>query len=194
MERYLFVCCGDIKGIIQRIHLCHCQYSNASSTGASLDTDTYYTAKVACGGFKDDVGKPYPTMGGKADIVCGLDNVKAAKQLNDSEWEIDVAENQVNIHKGSFNRIITSPYLNESYYDATNINNEDQWHLVDTSNRDTETGTGIVCINFWPLETKVARVEERDSISYTVKQNKTYGYTEWRNVYSSKGDGQEYAG
>jgi hypothetical protein len=168
--------------------------SNASSTGASLDTDTYYAAKVACGGFKDDVGKPYPTMGGRVDIVCGLDNVKVAKQLNDSEWEIDVAENQVNIHKGTFNRIVASPYLNESYYDAANINNEDQWHLVDTSNRDTETGAGLVCISFWPLETKVERVNERDAVTYSVKQNKVYGYTEFRNIYSSRGDGQAYAG
>lgn len=168
--------------------------SNASSNGASLDTDTYYSAKVTCGGFKDDVGKPFPTMGGRVDVVCGLDNVKVAKQLNESEWEIDVAENQINIHKGTFNRIITSPYLNESYYDASNINNEDQWHLVDVSNRDSETGSGLVCISFWPLETKVERVSERDSVAYSVKQNKVYGFVDWRNVYSSKGDGASYTG
>lgn len=168
--------------------------SNASAAGASLDTDTFFAAKVACGGFKDDVGKPYPTMGGRVDIVCGLDNVKVAKQLNESEWEIDVAENQINIHKGQFNRIITSPYLNESYYDATNINNEDQWHLVDVANRDGETGSGLLCISFWPLETKVERNQDRDAVNYKVKQNKVYGFSEWRNVYSSKADGQAYTG
>lgn len=168
--------------------------SNASGNGAALDTDTFYAAKVVCGGFKDDVGKPFPTMGGRSDIVCGFDNVKVAKQLNESEWEIEVAENQINIHKGQFNRIITSPYLNESYYDASNINNEDQWHLVDVSNRDTETGSGLVCISYWPLETRVERNQDRDAINYKVKQNKVYGYTEWRNVYSSKGDGAAYTG
>lgn len=168
--------------------------SNANADGASLDTDTYFAAKVVCGGFKDDVGKPFPTMGGKVDIVCGLDNVKAAKQLNESEWEIDVAENQINIHKNGFGRIISSPYLNESYYDATNINNEDQWHLVDVSNRDTETGSGLLCISFWPLETNVERVSERDAIGYKVKQNKVYGFVDWRNVYSSKADGAAYSG
>lgn len=168
--------------------------SNASATGAALSDDSFWAARTAMAGVKDDVGKPYPTMGGRVAIVTSPNNVKVAKQLQDSDWEIQSMENQINIHKGQFTRIISSPYLFESYYAPTTINNEEQWHLVDESNRDPEVGTNLVCISFWPLETKVKRVESRDAVAYDVKQNKVYGFVDWRNVYSSKGDGAAYSG
>lgn len=166
---------------------------NESGNAATLSDDSYWAAREQGASFKDDVGKPYPAFGGMVTIAVapaqGL--VKTAKQLQDSEWEVQTAENQINIHKGMFTRVVSSPYLLTSEFDTT-IANTGQFHLVDDSTRDEQTGTGLVCIEFVPTSSSVVREDDVDSVSYRIKRSKSYGFVEWRSILSSNGSGAAY--
>lgn len=164
-----------------------------SGNSASLNDDSYWAAREQGAAFKDDIGKEFPAFGGMVSIIVPPANglVKTAKQLQDSEWEIGNAENQINVHKGMFTRVIASPFLLVSQTDST-IANTAQFHLVDDSTRDADTGTGLVCINFVPTESSVVRENDVDSVAYRIKRSKSYGFVEWRNVISSNGTGASY--
>ena len=167
-----------------------------SGNAATLSDDSYWAAREQGATFKDDVGKPYPAFGGMVSIVVppaqGL--VKTAKQLQDSEWEIYNAENQINVHKGMFTRVIASPYLLASEFAPTTIANSGQFHLIDDSVRDAEVGTGLVAITFVPTESTVEREGGVDSVAYRVKRSKCYGFVEWRCTLGSPGTGATYTG
>lgn len=166
-------------------------FSNASATGAVLNNDNFWTLKIQGASFVDDVGKPFPAFGGKVTIVTTPTNMKMVKQLQDSEWEIKTAENQINIHQGMFVRAIATPYLNASAY-VSGVANTAQWHLVDDSAKDPDVGTGLVCVSFVPLQSNTYNDEDTNSAVYNITQEKVYGFTEPRSVLSSVGDGVTY--
>src|SRR3990167_4264651 len=97
-------------------------------------------------------------------------------------------ENQINVHQGRFTKIITSPFLLAATY-VSGVANTYQWFLVDDSTRDPETGTGLICVAFVPLQTDVVREGTIDSVQYKIKQEKSYGFVDWRNVLGSPGSG-----
>ncbi len=165
----------------------------------SLSYTNYWTAKEQGASFLDDVGKPYPRFGGKSAIVIppknGLGLV--AQTIEQSEWKPGVSDNDVNIVKGEFSEIIQSPYLNDSFYlpattATTNLTGY-QWFLVDESNRDPEIGTGLVRIDFVPLEARVERDAYVDSIVYKIKEEYVYGFADWRGVMASLGNNTAYS-
>jgi len=169
-------------------------WSNALTTSgnaAVLEDDTYWQARITGSALVDDRGKPYPAFGGRVTIVTTPSNIKVAKQLQDSDWEIETAENQVNVHKGTFTKMITSPYLNASAY-VSGVANTSQWFLVDESMRDTQVGTGLVCISFIPLQSNVFNDEEVNSAVYNIQQEKVYGFVEPRSILGSNGTGAAY--
>lgn len=169
-------------------------WSNAitvSGNAATLTDDNYWAARVQGSNLVDDRGKPYPAFGGMVTIVTTPSNIKVAKQLQGSEWEIKTAENQINIHKGMFTKIITTPYLNQSAY-VSGINNTNQWFLVDETMRDPQVGTGLVCINFIPLQSNTYMDDEVNSVVYNINQEKVYGFIEPRSVLGSNGSGSSY--
>ena len=53
--------------------------SNTLVSSDAFDTDVYWNAKVAMSSIVDDVGKPFPTIGGRVAIVTAPYNVKLAK-------------------------------------------------------------------------------------------------------------------
>lgn len=177
-------------------------WSNAVVSGgnaSAFDNESYWAARELASTFVDDVGNPYPRMGGMVDIVIPHQNgqVKLAKQIQDSEWEVETAENQVNIHKGQFARIVTSPYLNSSAYLSTSAYSyaatTTKWFLVDTVERDSMVGSGFVCITFVPFESKTYRDNDVDSIVYHVKQEYVWGWVDPRTVVGTPGDGAAFA-
>lgn len=166
----------------------------SSGNWAAFDDDVYWSSREQGATFKDDVGDPAPKFGGKVTIVIPNANgyLKSAKQIQESDWEVQTAENQVNINKGMFANIITSPYLLASAY-VSGVANTTQWFIVDSSDRDPETGTGLVCINFVPLESNVYYDDEVRSTVYDIAQEKVYGFVDWRNVLGSIGSGAVYS-
>lgn len=162
-----------------------------SGNAAALTDTNYFTARTLGASLVDDVGKPYPAFGGKVNLVTTPSNLKIAKQLNESEWQISTAENQINIHKGEFTKIITTPYLNASAY--ITAANTAQWFLVDDSMRDPQVGTGLVCISFVPIKSNVWRDEGTRSVVYDINGERVYGFVEPRCVMGSNGSGNAYS-
>lgn len=171
--------------------------SNAvqSSGNARVFSDeAYWAAREQGAGIKDDVGKEMPMFGGNVTIIVPPANslVRTAMEIDRSEWVTNSMENQINVHQGRFTKIITSPYLLASTY-VSGVANTTQWFLSDDSSTDTETGTGLVCIQFVPLQTDVVREGSIDSVQYKIKQEKSYGFVDWRNVLGSNGGGAAYS-
>lgn len=172
-------------------------FSNAiqSSGNARIFSDAaYWAAREQGATIVDDVGKPMPLFGGQLTLVVPPANglVRTAEELNGSEWQIKLAENQINVHQGRLARVIDSPYLLSSAY-VSGVANTAAWFLIDDSNRDPEVGNGMVCITFVPLQTKVWDDEGRDRVVYDIKQELVYGWVDWRNILGSKGDNAAYS-
>lgn len=166
----------------------------SAGNARAFSDDAYWAAREQGATFKDDVGKEMPMFGGNVTIVVPPANslVRTAMEIDRSEWVTNSMENQINVHQGRFTKIITSPYLLAATYVAS-VANTNQWFLIDDSTRDPETGTGLLCVAFVPLQTNVYRPEGLDSVAYTLKQEKSYGFVDWRNVLASKGDGAAYS-
>lgn len=166
----------------------------SAGTARAFSDEAYWSAREQGATFKDDVGKEMPMFGGKVTIVVPPANnlVRTAKEVDSSEWVVNSMENQINVQRGGFTTIMSSPFLLASAY-VTGVANTSQWHLVDDTTRDPETGTGLVCISFVPLQTDVVREGAIDSVQYKIKQEKSYGFVDWRGVISSKGDAAAYS-
>lgn len=171
-------------------------WSNAileSGNAPTLTTDSYWAAKLI--GFTsifDDVGNPYPAFGGRVNLVTAPANMKTAKQLNESELEIDIADNQINVHKGMTLKIVSSTYLTQSAY-VSGVANANQWFLVDNDMRSPEVGLGLMCIPFVPLQSNVFSDEGINSAVYTIMQEKVYGAVNPRVIVGSNGTGAAYS-
>lgn len=171
--------------------------SNAvNSTGLAMQFSepAFLAARQLGYTFKDDIGDEAPRMCGRVTIVAADTGsiINTAKQMNDSEWETHTAENQINVYKGAIVSVKSHPALLVCSYDST-IANPSQWFMVDEDVRETDTGTGLEAVEFVPTSMKVVREEDVDSIVFKIKQEFSYGFTEWRNVVGSKGDNSAYS-
>jgi len=165
-----------------------------SGASAPFSDTNYYAGLEQAQGFKDDVGKPMPMLAGSKTIIVPPNNglVRAVQELNKSEWKVGTANNEVNVMKGEFASIVSSPYLSTSY-NAPTISNQKQWFVVDTDSREPEVGTGLVRITFIPTNARVDRDWSHDAIVYKVKQSYVYGWTDFRNLIGSRGDSVSYS-
>ncbi len=168
--------------------------SNAVTSGgvAQAFSDTsFWAAREQGFTFLDDIGDPAPRFAGKVTIVAANYNsiIRTAYEINNSDWQVQTAENQVNVHKGAIVSVKSHPVLLASAYAPSTIANPNQWHLVDEDVKETDVGTGLVCVEFIPQQSKVVRDETVDSIVYKLKQEYTYGFVEWRNEIGSPGSG-----
>jgi hypothetical protein len=59
----------------------------------------------------DDIGEPMPMGGGMKYFVVPPSKVKKAKENIDSEWQIDTANNNINVWRGVGWVLVTSPFL-----------------------------------------------------------------------------------
>lgn len=165
-----------------------------SGNAAPFSVDAYNQALEQGGATVDDVQEPMPMFGGMKDIMTPNKNGQVAviKTINESQWAPKTGNNDINVYEGSFERIVTGPYLGTSYYNAT-ISNPTMWMVVDRGNVDPEVGTGMVRVEFWGMDSKVERVQEIDSIAFKMKEEFAYGWTDWRNFIGSNGSGLAYS-
>lgn len=166
----------------------------SSGNARAFSDDAYFAAREQGATIKDDVGEDAPRFGGGVTIIIPPANglVREAKEINQSDQLIGSPNNDINVHKGLFGRTISTPSLLASKY-VSGVANTNQWFLVDENQRDGETGVGLVAISFVPLTTGVYNDESLDSVVYKIKQTKVYGFTDWRNILGSKGDGNAYS-
>lgn len=166
-----------------------------SGNAAPFSIDAYNQALEQGGATQDDVLEPMPMFGGMKDIFTPNKNGQIAqvKTLNESMWQPKTGNNDINVYEGSFERIVTGPYLGTSYYSPT-ITNPTSWFVLDRSNQDPEVGTGFVRVEFWGMDSKIERVDPIDSIAFKMKEEYAYGWADWRNIIGSKGNGLAFNG
>lgn len=166
----------------------------SSGNARQFSDDAYFAAREQGATFKDDIGDDTPRFGGAVTIIIPPANglVRVAQELNQSNEVVGSANNDINVHKGLFGRVISTPSLLASKYIST-VTDTSKWFLVDEASRDPETGTGLVAITFVPLQTDTYRENSIDSVVYKIKQTKVYGFVDWRNVLGSKGDNASYS-
>lgn len=166
----------------------------ASGNARPFSDDAYFAGREQGATFRDDVGDETPRFGGAVTIVIPPANglVRVAQEINQSNEVVGSANNDINVHKGMFGRVISTPSLLASKYIST-VTDTSKFFLVDEVSRDPETGTGLVAITFVPLETDTYRENGIDSVVYKIKQTKSYGFVDWRNVLGSKGDSAAYS-
>ncbi len=195
---------GNMTALGERlISIQHAQASGAATISNAVQASgnaapfniTYYEAALEQGQtFKDDVNKPMPMFGGAITVVVPPANglVATAKEIVDSEWAPGTANNEINAFKGTFNQIISSPYLSASY-NVSGLTDTSKWFLVDTSTQDPEKGTGLVRVCFVPTTSRVERDARVRSILFQFNQSYSYVWTDFRNVLGSKGNNQAYS-
>jgi hypothetical protein len=176
--------------------------SNVVQSGSSclsLSYANYWTAKEQGASFKDDVGDPDPRFGGRTCLMVPPKNSLGltAQTIQQSEWIPGSNNNDENIVKGEFAEIICTPYLSDSYYipnaSGTTGLQQYQWYLIDEENRDPEIGTGLVRVEFVPLQQRTERDIYTDSIMYKIKEEYVYGFAEWRGTIASLGNNISYS-
>lgn len=167
----------------------------ASGNSRAFSDDAYYAAREQAAAFKDDVGEDMPTLGGLVTIVVPPANglVRLANEINQSNEKVGTANNDINVNKGLMGRMISSPTLLASKA-VSGVANTSAWFLVDETNRDPETGTGLICITFVPLTTNTYTDDKTDAVVYNIKQTKVYGFSDWRNIVGARGDNAAYSG
>jgi phage major head subunit gpT-like protein len=148
--------------------------SNASSTGITFGETNLETARLALEAAKNDKGEIVnfstdtiivpPALGKSARIIVG------------SPYRPGTANNDVNVYDGAF-KVIEWKYLTSST----------AWFLMDKSN---------ALINwFWRIrpEFKNDFNFDADAALYKVRVRFAYGWSDWRGVWGSKGDGGAYS-
>jgi hypothetical protein len=167
---------------------------NTSGNAAPFSVTAYNAALEQGGALVDDVGEPMPLFGGLKDIFIVNQNgqVATVKTLNESQWQPKTGNNDINVYQGSFERIVTSPYFGTSYY-TPSVTNSTAWTVLDRSNLDPEVGTGLVRVEFQPMDARVDRVPEKDSIAFKMKEEYAYGWLDFRNFIGSNGSGLTYS-
>lgn len=167
---------------------------NVGGNAAPFSIDAYNQALEQGGATVDDVNEPMPMFGGMKDILTPNKNgqIAAVKTLNESMWQPKTGNNDINVYQGSFERIVTGPYLGTSYYIPT-ITNPTSWFVLDRSTQDPDVGTGFIRVEFWGMDSKVERVNPIDSIAFKMKEEYAYGWTDWRNTIGSNGSGLPFS-
>lgn len=149
--------------------------SNASSTGLPLTETNYETEKLAMRRQLDDKGQKIDVMPTK--ILVPIDLEKVANIIFKSKLRSGTADNDEN------------PYLNEVdvvpwiYLTSTTAHwlIDDEQHQVIWNWREKA--------NF-----KQDTAFETDQALFKVRERFSNGFSDWRGVYGSKGDGAAYAG
>ena len=148
--------------------------SNASSTGITLTEANLETAVNAMRDQLDDKGQVinvYPTM-----LIIPIELDKDAHEIVDSERRQGTADNDLNFWKGKFD-IVPWIYLTS----AT------AWFLLDSS---------VHQLNwFWRRQPRFASDELFDTeyAVYKSTMRLSRGWSDWRGVWGSQGDGASYS-
>ncbi len=149
--------------------------SNASSTGVVLSETNYETAKIAMRHQVDDKGMKIDVRPTTAVVPIELE--KTANIIFSSPLRSGTADNDINFYKDEV-RII--PWIF--------INSTTQWFLLDVDQHKIKW--------FWRERTnfKQDTTFETDAALFKVRERFSNGFSDWRGVWGSNGDGLAYAG
>ena len=147
--------------------------SNASAAGVTLTEPSLETGRLALEKALNDKGEIVNFMADS--LVLPIDLRKTAQILTDSTLRSGTANNDVNVYEGVF-KIIPWRYITSTT----------AWFLLDKSNH---------LLNwFWRVrpEFKSDYAFDSDAALYKVRVRFSVGWSDWRGVWGSAGDGAAY--
>lgn len=150
--------------------------SNASSTGIALTEENLETAINAMRNQLDDKGMRINVM--PDTLLVPIELSKTAHLIVDSPMRQGTADNDANTYKGQF-KIIDWVYM-----DGLST----QWFLLDSSEHELNW--------FWRVRPEFKQDEsfDTDMALYKARARWSNGWSDWRGVWGSKGDGAAYSG
>lgn len=80
-------------------------------TASDITPSSIESMVLVLGNQTDDIGEPMPMGGGAKYIVLPRAKVRKAKEVLESDWVVDTANNNINVWKGQGWTMVTSPYL-----------------------------------------------------------------------------------
>lgn len=149
--------------------------SNASSTGITLTEDNLETAILAMRNQLDDKGQKVEVM--PKVLLVPINLRKTAHLIVDSPARQGTADNDTNVYKGQF-EIIDWIYLTSTT----------AWFLIDPS---------VHQLNWFWRRRPQFKTDELFDTEYAVYKSTmrlSRGWSDWRGVWGSQGDGQAYSG
>jgi len=149
--------------------------SNASATGITLTEANYETGKIAMRKQLDDKGMKIDVKANT--LIIPIELEKTARIIFNSNMRSNTADNDMN------------PYLNEVkimpwiYMDR----NTTHWFLLDKEQSKIKW--------FWrnKAEFKQDELFETESALFKVRERFSNGFSDWRGVWGSQGDGAAYS-
>lgn len=168
---------GDGKYLISYIHPRAdggTAQSNASTTGITLTETNLNTALLAMRGQLDDKGMK---IGMKADtIIVPPALEKTANILLNSTLRSGTADNDANYYKGLL-KVISWDWLSSST----------AWFLLDSSQHELNW--------FWRIKPEFKQDNSFDTgmALFKARMRSSVGWSDWRGVWGSKGDGAAYS-
>lgn len=168
---------GDGKPLISTVHPRSdggASQSNASAVGLPFSETNYETAKLAMRKQLDDKGMKIdvkPSM-----VLVPIDLEKAANIVFKSQMRSNTADNDMN------------PYLNEvKVIPWIYLTNATAYFLLDGDQHEVNW--------FWREKANFKQDEafETDQALFKVRERFSAGFSDWRGVWGSKGDGAAYS-
>jgi len=124
----------------------------------------------------DDIGEPMPMGGGHKYIVVPPAKVRRAKEVIESEWVVDNANNNVNVWKGQGWSIVTSPFLN-----STNGGSDTAWWIVDAN------FSPLRDVMFRPVTNETWFDENTKVFVHDISFEHKVGAYDWRGIVGNEG-------
>lgn len=149
--------------------------SNASATGVTLTDPNLETARVAFRKQLDDKGMKVMTT--PKTLLVPIDLGKTAKIIVNSNLRSNVADNDVNIYNGMFN-IVEWEFITSTT----------AWFLLGSK------GDHQVKWN-WRVRPQFKQDNsfDADAALWKVRERFSYGWSDWRSTWGSKGDAGAYS-
>lgn len=148
--------------------------SNASSTGLTLTDTNLETGRIASRGQLDDKGMKIQVM--PKTILVPISLEKTAEVLIGSDGRAGSADNDMNFNKGKYNAI------SWDYLSSTTA-----WFLLDKTQHKVKFFTRVA------PEFKNDSAFDTGAALFKCRTRFSNGFSDWRGVWGSKGDGLSYS-
>lgn len=167
---------GDAKPLISTAHPRSdggTAQSNASATGLVLNDDNLETGKLAMRGQKDDKGMKIMAKAGTILVSPTLE--KTARILTGSTQRPESADNDINVNRGL--GVVVWDYIDSST----------AWFLIDKDLHELQW--------FWRKRPEFKQDNAFDTgvALFKMRMRFSKGFSDWRGVWGSKGDGAAYS-
>lgn len=168
---------GDAKPLCSTVHPRSdggTSQSNASATGLVLSETNYETGKIAMRKQLDDKGMIIDVR--PSDILIPIDLEKTAHILFNSPLRAGTADNDLNFYRDEV-KIIPWRFISSTT----------QWFLIDRDQHKVKW--------FWREKAnfKQDTTFETDAALFKVRERFSNGFSDWRGIWGSQGDGVAYS-